>query len=355
MRFLSPPSGDSRLLAQHAHTLMRSMSSRAGKPTKSAPGEFTFALADRATLDAYKAQWRASSGEGAQNVRALLSTLDKLPVPLVLTQPPKTATILTLSTRFPNFAAPIEFIARAAALSNLPPLSPMGFSPLLLQGPPGIGKTQFARELAKVLSVPMIEFSFAHATGPFALGGLDAQYAGGGPGYLVRQVAASGTADALVLIDEIDKAAIDSERDAAGPLYSLLESTTAARFVDDGLRMPMNLSALRWVCTSNDHRRVHPALLSRCTLFEIPPPTPLEVAAIAQRIYKDLLTKHPWGRHFAPALPSDVARHLSEATPRDLGRVLRDGLGAAALAGRMHLRVSDVRGSRARPSMGFSA
>jgi ATP-dependent Lon protease len=185
--------------------------------------------------------------------------------------------------------------------------------------------------------------------------GLDAQYAGGGPGYLVRQVAAGGVADALVLIDEIDKAAIESERDPAGPLYSLLERTTAARFVDDGLRMPVNLSAPRWVCTSNDHRLVHPALLSRCTLFEIPPPTPLEVEAIAQQIYKDLLTEHPWGWHFTPTLPSDVARHLSKATPRDLGRVLRDGLGAAALAGRMHMRVSDVRGTGARPSIGFSA
>ena len=355
MKFLSPPSADTCMLAQYADTLLRRVPSTAGKANRSPPSQFTFTLVDRTTLAAFKAQWRESSGEGTRNVRSLLSMLEKLPVPLVLTRPPTTASILALKNRFPNFAAPIEYVARAAALSNLPPSSPMGFSPLLLQGPPGIGKTHFARELAKALSVPMIEFNFAHATGPFALGGLDAQYAGGGPGYLVRQVVASGIADALVLIDEIDKAAIGSDRDPVGPLYSLLERTTAARFVDDGLRMPTNLSALRWVCTSNDHRGVHPALLSRCALFEIPPPTPLEAEAIAQQIYKDLLAEHAWGRHFAPTLPSDVARLLSEATPRDLGRVLRDGLGAAALAGRMHIRVGDVRGGRARPSIGFSS
>lgn len=355
MKFLSSPSADARMLAQYADAYLLRVRSTTGNTTRSSPSKFTFALVDRTTLDACKAQWRESSGEGTRNVRAFLSTLEKLPVPLVLTRPPTVASILEMTTRFPNFAAPIGFIARAAALANLPPSSPMNFGPMLLQGPPGIGKTHFARELAKALSVPMIGFNFAHATGPFAQGGLDAQYAGGGPGYLVRQVAASGTADAMVLIDEIDKAAIESDRDPAGPLYSLLERNTAARFVDDGLRMPMNLSALRWVCTSNDHRRVHPALLSRCTLFEIPPPTPLEAEAIAQQIYKDLLAEHPWGRHFAPALRSDVARHLSEATPRDLGRVLQDGLGAAALAGRMHMRVGDVRGSKARPSIGFSA
>lgn len=226
------------------------------------------------------------------------------------------------------------------------------FAPLLLVGAPGIGKTAFSRAVARTFGVPLHMLSFSHATASFSLGGLDLQYSSGGPGWLANTVALGDCADPFVLLDEIDKTEADMRHDPRAALYSLWDDS-ASSFVDDGLKFPLNFSGIRWIATCNDTARLHAALISRCTVVNVPPPTPDQVAGIVRNIYTSVLTDAPWGRHFEQQLRTEVVEVLADQLPRDIKKSLAAALGLAALRGRRHISAKDLARVKRRPSIGF--
>lgn len=307
-------------------------------------------------LEHYRAFWAEARSDGSTNAMAVLQSLARQPAFWPCSSAPSDSAFIELVQRFPNFAAPIEDMRRAAALARLVPGGPLTLSPMLLDGPPGIGKSHFASELASVLAVPLHSFSMSVATASFSLGGLSTQYSGGGPGLLVRSLASLGVPDPVVIVDEIDKAAVNANHDPTGPLYELLELRTAAKFVDEGLMMPLNLSAIRWVCTCNNADLIAEPLRSRLMHYEVPAPTPNQMRDIASGVYRDVVSKCGVERYFDPALPARVLDELAECVPRDLARSLRNALGAAALDGRSTIRIADLPLSRrsGRTRIGFA-
>ena len=285
-------------------------------------------------------------GEDHPAVEAFLTKLQEEPVERALSQPPLLEALAHLSDHFPNFAEVVHFIVRRTALAMLKPASPLSLPPILLDGPPGVGKTAFASALAYALDVPMLSLQMAHATGPFDLAGLDPKFSNGGPGLLVRTVALGKAVDPVVLLDELDKVPRDRNHDPIGPLYSLLEPATAKRFIDDGIKLPMNMSHVRWICTTNNVLHLHPAIASRCQVFQIAAPTFEQGRVIVTNVYSAMVTGRAWGHHFLPDLPADVVDLLACNTPRELARVLENALGIAALEQRPNLLVTDFPESR---------
>jgi ATP-dependent Lon protease len=314
---------------------------------------FYFRLCDPLELaDALKAS-KGATDDGGRAVNQLLTRLSQLSELRRLSPPPPLQALLDLQVRFPNFSSVVDHLLRHAALSHLFPQSPLRFTPIVLDGPPGIGKTAFSLAAARTLGGPVIQLQMSHATAGFTLGGLDPQYAGGGPGFLTRKVALGLAPDPVILLDELDKATRDSTHDPLGPLYSLFEPETACRFADDGLKLPLNFSALRWICTTNDQSQLHPGILSRCEIFSIPAPSPAQLISIARGVYTELLRSAPWGPHFESDLPDALAIELARNTPRDLVRSLRSGLGNAVLHERRYLVLDDLPRLRQHVAMGF--
>lgn len=287
-------------------------------------------------------------GKGEDNpaVGAFLTKLQEEPVERALSQPPLLEALAHLADHFPNFAEVTRFIVRRTALALLEPSSPLSLPPILLDGPPGVGKTAFASALAYALDVPMLSLQMAHATGSFDLAGLDPKFSNGGPGLLVRTVGLGKAVDPVVLLDELDKVPRDRNHDPIGPLYSLLEPSTAKRFIDDGVKLPMNMSHVRWICTTNNVRHLHPAIVSRCQVFQITAPTFEQGRVIVTNVYAAMLKGRTWGHHFLSDLPCDVVDLLARSTPRELARVLENALGIAALEQRPNLLVTDFVESR---------
>lgn len=352
---LQPPtrSSDQAQLSFYVESLLAT-AERAADEQQARQREQMIEVYTRDDFQRFEDFWGASSGDGTANARAIMKKLARLTPFWARALAPADATLLELAKKFPNFRQPIEYIRRAAALARLC-AGPLKLSPLLLSGQPGIGKSAFSRALAAALNVPMLSFSMTQSTASFGLGGLNSQYAGGGPGYLVRSLADLGVPDPLIVVDEIDKAATQSSHDPTAPLYELLEETTAARFVDDGLQMPLNLSALRWICTCNDAGLVAEPLRSRCIEFEVPTPTRAQMGDIASAVYRDLIADGGWSPHFDAELPASVREELADDVPRDLARSLRNALGAAALEGRRAICSADIQVFRrpARPRVGF--
>lgn len=317
------------------------------------PDPFSFQLVDPIELTSALDESRSATDEGSRTVHQVLKRLSQLPASRRLSLPPSLEALRALSVRFPNFAHVVNFLLQHAALSQLHPKSPLHLPPIVVDGPPGIGKTAFSLAAAKAFGVPLIQLQMAHATGSFTLGGLDPQYAGGGPGFLTRKVALGLVPDPVVLLDELDKTPADGVHDPLGALYSLLEPETARQFVDDGLKLPLDFSALRWICTTNDQGRLHPAIRSRCEVFRVEAPTTGQLIRIARGIYAQILKAAPWGAQFSPELPDAVALQLARTTPRELGRSLRTALGNAVLDQRRYLLLGDLPLPAERPGMGF--
>jgi ATP-dependent Lon protease len=240
------------------------------------------------------------------------------------------------------------------ALHALNDAVPLLFPPILLDGPPGVGKTSFAEALAQALRAPLIRFNLAQATSGFAMAGTDPQFASGGPGYLVRALVELCVPDAVVLIDEIDKVPADATHSATGPLYALMERSSAACFTDEGFRMPLNLAHLRLICTSNDARMVEAPLQSRCVLYRIPPPTRDEMREIVRREYVALLQVNGWGCYFQQTLDDVVLDALCSSGPRAMKALLWEALGSAAMDNRRSVQVGDIPRREQQACMGFT-
>ena len=276
-----------------------------------------------------------------------LQRLWSCPQTLLRPAPPPIDALDSLEHEFEHAKPVFDVLRKHLVLSHLLPGAPFVPPPLLLLGPPGVGKTYFVRRLTEALFSGVWEFSLSHSTASFALGGLDEQYSGGGPGWLVKQAidaaAIGGVAlQPLVLLDEIDKAPSDRNSDPLGALFSLLEPHSARHFVDDGFRVPLNLEWISYVATANDVSQINSALLSRFRIVEVSAPTTEQLAKLARRVFVKELLREPWGSNFEPVLTDDVVLALDAESPRDLRQTLRECLGAAALRQSSKVQLCDL-------------
>jgi len=255
----------------------------------------------------------------------------------------------------PNFAQPLDEVQRQLALSQDSDEG-LALMPILLLGPPGIGKTHFARQLAQLVGTRAEWVSMNAMTAGWLLSGSSPQWKGSKPGRVFQALAEGDFANPVMVLDEIDKASADAQYDPLGPLYSLLEVDTAAQFADEFVDLRMDARHIIWVATANDERHIPAPILNRMNVWEIAPPSVNEARGIASRMCGSILSQHHWGRFFQAELGEDVLDQLARMPPRDMRRSLMTAFGNARLARRDRLLGVDLpdRGPQ-RQRMGFVA
>ena len=258
-----------------------------------------------------------------------------------------------LLEKFPNFEAVINVYKRSSYLAKMGDGS-LRAPPLLLLGEPGIGKTQFTKELAKLLGTEFLELHMETEQNGASLSGSNAFWSNTKPGDIFNLLTKGKYANPMVLVDEVDKVMNVNFNPLAG-LYRLLEVETAKTFEDESLRgITLNASGINWLLTANDINQIPEPLLSRVSVFEIKKPTFEQLVIIAKNIYSDFRKEASWGKSFSEILNDDAAEQLAHHEPRKIKSLMEQCFANAAMDKSKSVKAKHIPGAeKTKGSMRF--
>ncbi len=257
---------------------------------------------------------------------------------------PSLAALDALSRDYPHFESVIALLRQRAALAQVTPGGVYSLPPILLVGDGGVGKTAFAESVAKLLDLPTRRVDVGSNTAGFVLAGSHPSWSTAQPGAVWTLLHASESSG-VMLVDEIDKAA-DSNFPPLGPLYTLLEPSSARTFMDECVAVEMDASQIIWIATCNNAEEIEPALRSRFREFAIEAPTEAQMHAVAHSVYRARRKHAAWGAVFPEQLDEDVAEVMSVCTPRELAALIEAAAAHAASHHRTNILVADVQAAR---------
>ncbi|PZN92762.1 MAG: hypothetical protein DCF30_22640 [Hyphomicrobiales bacterium] len=275
--------------------------------------------------------------------------------PVLLGTAPMREQLSGLRARCPGFVAVTDLVNRAVALSIMTG-TPLSLPPLLLAGPPGLGKTHYSKSLATVLGVPTHAWSCATNSDAMQLiTGHPTSWRGARMGLLTEALVTSASATPVVLLDEVDKFVTHRDEQPYNILLNVLEAETAEALLDEYLRVRFDVSRACFIATANDVSALPDFIRDRFLIVAVVAPTGADLVALTRQIAAKVIT--PLGL----PMPGDtVVAALARHNPRRIARVLRLALGFAAAQGRDVLVPADVTAAdaiasaqAARASIGF--
>ena len=208
---------------------------------------------------------------------------------------------------------------------------------LLLVGPPGVGKTSIGQAIADATGRKLVRVALGGVRDESELRGHRRTYIGARPGRLVEGLRRAGTADPVVLLDEVDKLGTGHWGDPAAALLEILDPEQNHAFTDRYLEVPFDLSKALFVATANDLSRVPGPLRDRMQVLTIAGYTRAEKRVIARNHLLGSVAKNA-GLEASDVAFTDAAIDEAiggwtrEAGVRELQRVLGKIYRAAAVS-----------------------
>ena len=194
-------------------------------------------------------------------------------------------------------------------------------------GPPGVGKTTFAKNVAKSLNRKVAKISLGGVNDEAEIIGHRRTYIGAKPGRIIDGMIKAKSSNPVFLIDEIDKMTKGINGDPESCLLEVLDPEQNNTFYDNYIDEAFDLSKVMFILTANTASDIPYALKDRLEIINLSSYTIFEKLDIVKNyMFSKLLKEHGLTRSNViiddDTINFIIKYYTKEAGVRELQRVL---------------------------------